>query len=338
MTVARLVLVEGVSAAVAAAAVGVHVETARRWVRAARREGVETLVRGQRGRPKGVGALLSDAQQGRVVKAIEGACPDQYMLEQALWTRQAVADLVERLCGVRPALRTVSTWLRGWGFTSKKPVWRVWAQNEEAVRVFMERDYPALVLRAKAENAEIWFLDEAGVRVDSVRAHGYAKRGERAVATRPPRQKQVNVIQAATRNGRHAFSCYDRTVDSKVVIGFLERLIRRADRKLIVILDNHSSHRGKQTTIWVAEHADKIELVFLPGYAPESNPVEYGHNDVKGTLEHQHQRPATTEALRVEVRRVLQSLSRRRGRVASWFNAKPLTYITHAHATADASA
>ena len=112
------------------------------------------------------------------------------------------------------------------------------------------------------------------------------------------------------------------------------RMIRRCGRKLIVILDNHSSHRGKQTTTWVAEHADRIELVFLPGYAPELNPVEYGHNDVKGQLEHQNQRPATSAALKAEVRRVLHSVARRRGRVASWFDAKPLAYIKTAHAGA----
>ena len=41
------------------------------------------------------------------------------------------------------------------------------------------------------------------------------------------------------------------------------------------------SHRSKLVKAWVAEHAERIELHFLPGYTPDLNPVELLNHDVK---------------------------------------------------------
>ena len=35
---------------------------------------------------------------------------------------------------------------------------------------------------------------------------------------------------------------------------------------------------------WAAEHRDRIELFFLPRYAPERNADEYLNNDMKGSI------------------------------------------------------
>ena len=328
----RMVVEQGFAPTDAASALGVHAETVRRWVRLARAAGPEVLAAARRGRPVGQSGLLTSRQQEAMVAAIEGGRPDQYLLPQLLWTRQAVADLAAQRFGVVPALRTVSTWLAEWGFTAKKPVWRVISQNEDAVRAFMTTTYPQLAKRAKAEGAEICFLDESGVRVDAVRGRGYAKRGSRALARKPARRQGVNVIQAATRNGRHAFSCFEGSADTTLVIGFLERLADRATGKLIVVLDNHSIHRGPRIRDRLETQHDQIELVYLPTYAPELNPVEFGNNDLKGVLKHAHDRPTTTAALLIRVRHTLHSLNHRRARVPSWFNAKELAYIHAAHA------
>ena len=332
----RMVTEQGFAPAVAAAALGVHAETVRRWVRLARSSGAGALEARKRGRPAGRSGLLTLRQQEAMVAAIEGGRPDQYMLVQLLWTRSAVADLATARFGVRPALRTVSTWLSDWGFTAKKPVWRVISQNEDVVRAFITQTYPALAKRARAERAEIWFLDESGLRVDAVRGRAYAKRGSRALAQKPARRKGVNVIQAATRNGRHAFSCFQGSADTTLVIGFLERLSDRAAGKIIVVLDNHSIHRGLRIRELVEHSGGAIELVYLPTYAPELNPVEFGNNDLKGILEHADNRPTTTTGLLIATRRTLHSLNRRRDRVASWFNAKELAYIHAAHTALDA--
>ena len=48
--------------------------------------------------------------------------------------------------------------------------------------------------------------------------------------------------------------------------------------KIFLILDNLRVHYGKKVALWLNKHKDKIEVFFLPTYAPESNPDEYLRN------------------------------------------------------------
>jgi hypothetical protein len=43
-------------------------------------------------------------------------------------------------------------------------------------------------------------------------------------------------------------------------------------------------HHAKKVTAWLSDKKDKIELIFLPPYAPESNPDEYLNRDFKTAL------------------------------------------------------
>lgn len=62
---------------------------------------------------------------------------------------------------------------------------------------------------------------------------------------------------------------------------FLRRLIRHSPRKVFLMVDRHPVHRSSGVQRWLAQHADRIRLFFLPTYSPELNPDEYLNNDVK---------------------------------------------------------
>ena|GEM_PF-5335095 len=51
-------------------------------------------------------------------------------------------------------------------------------QDEKALKEWVEVTYPAIVKQAREENAEIWWLDETGVRNTSNYVKGYAPKGE----------------------------------------------------------------------------------------------------------------------------------------------------------------
>src|SRR3954449_10317474 len=52
----------------------------------------------------------------------------------------------------------------------------------------------------------------------------------------------------------------------------------------VVIVDNLPVHRAYRVTAWVQNHADQIELFYLPSYAPEHNPDEFLNNDLKQAM------------------------------------------------------
>ena len=67
-------------------------------------------------------------------------------------------------------------------------------------------------------------------------------------------------------------------------ITFLERLRSETTRKVFLIVDRLKAHEAKEVEAWIADHQDRLELFFLPRYAPERNPDEYLNNDLKGGI------------------------------------------------------
>ena len=100
--------------------------------------------------------------------------PEDYEVPSALWTRQAVAELIEKKLGIKMPIRTVGEYLNRWGFTPQKPKRKSYKQDPEEVRRWLEEEYPAIERRAAAENAEIHWGDETGVRSTCQVGRGYA--------------------------------------------------------------------------------------------------------------------------------------------------------------------
>ena len=64
-------------------------------------------------------------------------------------------------------------------------------------------------------------------------------------------------------------------------IKFLKRLIKDANQKIFLIIDNLRVHHAYVVKDWLENHKDEIELFFLPSYSPELNPDEYLNCDLK---------------------------------------------------------
>ena len=292
----RAVVEEGVSQRAAARLYGVHENTVSKWMRAFRAQGEVALVPGRRGRRPVEQLALAPLQQAQIQRLIREKNPDQLQLPFALWTREAIRDLVRRRFGVVLAIRTIGDYLRRWGFTPQKPVQRAYERDQAAVDRWLEAAYPALRARAKRERAMILWGDEMGIRSDHTRGRSYAPAGETPVVGKTGRRFSVNVIQAVGNRGELWFRVFAGRFSQGVFIDFLRRLIKSAKgRKLILIVDGHPAHRGKQARAFIAANETLLEVVYLPGYSPDLNPAEYLNNDTKhGVLT---QRPKTPDEL-----------------------------------------
>src|SRR5207248_6829084 len=75
---------------------GVSRKTVGAWVLAYQKEGDDALRPKTRGRRPGEQLALSPAQQAWTVKTIVSGPPDRAGMPHLLWTRQAIAELVNR--------------------------------------------------------------------------------------------------------------------------------------------------------------------------------------------------------------------------------------------------
>jgi len=71
------------------------------------------------------------------------------------------------------------------------------------------------------------------------------------------------------------FRLYQGSVKSAEVVDFLAALLRHIPGPLLIIWDRLSAHRSKLTRDFIAGQGERLWVEYLPGYAPELNPVEY---------------------------------------------------------------
>jgi transposase len=277
------------------------------------------------GRPPGSGRQLSADQEQKIQRLIQDRTPDQLKLAYALWTRQAVSELIEAIYGVRLTVRNTGKYLKRWGFTPQRPLKKAYEQSPAAVAKWVGEEYPKIAAKAKAEGAEIQWGDETGLRSDDVRGRGYAPKGQTPVVHANARREKLSVISTVTNKGQMRWKVFSGALNAKVLIGFMERLVRNRDRKIILILDNLRVHHSKPVKKWLAEHAEKIEVFYLPSYSPELNPDELLNADLKQRVTKAAPARNKTALTRTAIG-ALRSIQKQPERVESYFQQKDVCY------------
>jgi transposase len=263
---------------------GVCRETVSRWWSAYARDGLPALPQDRTGRPTGTGRTLSDQQAQQIQTRLNGHSPEDLGIPAPLWTRRAVQQLIQKELGIAMPVRTVGAYLHRWGYTAKRPRRHAKKQDPEEIRRWLEETYPAIEQRAEEEHAEIHWCDETGVGADEHPACGYAPEGEPVTMAVPDPHIRMNQVSTITNTGVVRFMTYDRTMNAALFLVFLGRLLRSTTGKLFVIVDRLRAHKTPEVTAWVVAHRDRIELFYLPTYAPELNATEYLNNDLKGQV------------------------------------------------------
>ena len=273
-------VVSGMRQTEAAGVFGVTRQAVGKWMKAYRKGGEAALAMKKRG-PKGDRTKLKGWQAAQVCALIRDRHPEQLKLPFFLWTSEAVRQLIRRRCGVALSGRSVRRYLRRWGFTPQKPRRVAYERDPEAVRRWLEEDYPAIRKRARREKTRIYWGDEMGVRSDHQAGRSYAPKGQTPTTGGTGQRFGMNVVSAITNRGHLAFMVFKARFSARVFLRFLRRLMKQSRRKVFLIVDGHPVHRSRQVREWLGENARRIEMFFLPGYSPELNPDEMLNQDVK---------------------------------------------------------
>jgi len=298
--------------------------TIYRWLRVERKSGEVALKsRKASGRPP----KLSEKEKRQVRRWICGRDPRQYGFDFGLWTRKIVAELIVEKFGKTIGVTAVGRLLLELGITPQKPLRRAYERDPAAVEQWRERDYPRLRQRAKSRRAEIFFLDEAGIRSDAPLQRTWGARGETPVVKTSGQRQSVSAISAINANGAFWYNVYTGRFNAERFIKFLRQFIRTRRRPVFLVVDGHPAHRAKLVSAFVQSMKGRLELHFLPGYAPDLNPDEFVWNHLrqKGTSKIPLRK---NEALRDRVASDLAAIKKSKPLVRSFFRAESVAYVT----------
>ena len=277
------------------------------------------------GRREGQKRSFSVEQEGAIQRLLIDKTPEQLKFPFALWTREAVKELIRRQSTINMPIRTVGEYLSRWGFTPKKPAKLSREQNPKVVEDWLNTEYPEIVKMAKKEKAEIYWGDETGIQNEANRVRGYAPQGQTPVIRINAKKERISMLSAINNEGKVRFMLYDDTMTSQRLILFMARLVKDVKRKVYLILDNLRAHHSKKVTQWLEAHKEKIAVFYLPAYSPELNPDEYLNNNLKQKV-HSGLPARTAKDLRKKTRSFMRMLVKRPQHVKKYFEHTKVAY------------
>ena len=211
--------------------------------------------------------------------------------------------------------------------TPQKPLRRAYERDPVAVERWRREDYPRLRKRAKKLGAMIFFLDEAGFQSDPPLGRTYGLKGHTPVVASSGQRQSINVISAVNASGAFWAATYTGKLDAESFVIFLRNLMKGRRTKVFLVVDGHPAHKAKIVKEYVAQTKGRLELYFLPPYAPDLNPDEFVWNYMKSAGV--SKKPLKkNESLRERVEQDLANISLDAILVASFFLAASVVYTT----------
>jgi transposase len=135
------------------------------------------------------------------------------------------------------------------------------------------------------EPERLLFVDECGVHTSLAPIYGYAPRNERLHLPVPRnRGKNTTLLSSMTIGGMGPSLAVEGASTARVFEAYVEKVLVPSLRAgQIVVMDNLSAHRPRRIRELI-EQQGCCELLYLPAYSPDYNPIEEAFSKIKNLL------------------------------------------------------
>ncbi|PRA29820.1 sulfate adenylyltransferase subunit CysD [Pseudomonas poae] len=217
----------------------------------------------ERGRKPGEGRSLSPEQERAVYQLLVSTLPEQHQLPFLLWQLEAMQALVMRLHAIDLPERTAAHYLQRWQLNAERPAKRV-AHACAAVQRWYRSTYRDILDQSRAQNGEIYWIDDYGARNDQGKlSHG--------------------VLRAVSNRGKVLWLPYEDRLRAPHLEAFFDRLYRSAERKVFTLLSGMHWQRAATFITWAGERSERFHLFHLP----QANDMLHGARELATQINQQ---------------------------------------------------
>lgn len=156
------------------------------------------------------------------------------------------------------------------------------------------------------------FVDEMGTNTSLHPHYAWSKRGERAHCSVPRnRGRNTTLLASMSAEGMGASVAVEGATTRVVFETYVEKVLLPGLRRgRIVVMDNLTAHKGDRIRELIESAG--CELLYLPPYSPDLNPIEEAFSKIKGLL--RKARARSWEALIEALGRALKAITSRDAR------------------------
>jgi transposase len=140
------------------------------------------------------------------------------------------------------------------------------------------------MVAATVEPEGLLFVDECGTHTSLGPVYGYAPRGQRLRLSVPrKRGKNTTLLPSMSSEGMGPSLTVEGANTAVVFEAYVEQVLAPSlSEGQIVVMDNLGAYRPKRVRELIEERG--CELVYLPAYSPDYNPIEEAFAKIKNLL------------------------------------------------------
>lgn len=260
---ALLLLDDGWNAEQIANALFIDAETVREHHRRYQASGVAGL---ERLNYEGAASDLSEEQRAALGAELDGRL---YM------TAKAVCAFVQRSFEADYTPHAMAKLLKRLGFVYKMPK-KVPAKADEAVQRTFVAEVLGPLMQAANDETALYFADGTHPSYTAHAAYGWIRKGETRELKSNHGRTNVSLNGALSWPGREfVHRQAGRITSAEMILLFKDLEARHPTASAIrVVLDNARYNHSKELKAWLACDDCRIEVVYLPAYAPNLNLIE----------------------------------------------------------------
>ena len=147
--------------------------------------------------------------------------------------------------------------------------------------------YHQVLAEKHATGKKIVYVDECGFRAESYRRYGYAPKGECVLGLISGTRTRTTTLVAARMGSTFTVPClFDGSCDAACFNAWKPEvyLCPWLSTSDVVVLDNAKIHKTHRTRELI--EASGAEVLFLPPYSPDYNPIEHDFANIKRLREY----------------------------------------------------
>jgi transposase len=131
---------------------------------------------------------------------------------------------------------------------------------------------------------QLVFVDEMGTHTSLSPIYAYSPRGQRAYCSVPRnRGPNTTLLSCMSVEGMGSSLTVEGATNRDVFEAYVERVLSPELRPgQVVVMDNLTAHKGERVRELIEERG--CELLYLPPYSPDFNPIEEAFSKIKGLL------------------------------------------------------
>ena len=254
-------------------------DTVLAWAKAYNENGLQGL---NSVKPTGRPSSLAAEQQDEVKQTVKMS-PRKLGFKFSNWNCKNLSWWIFKKFHVSLGREAVRLLLHKLGFVLIKPTYKyVLADKHERKRFLMRfrRKFNKLT-----KHDMLFFLDESTFKQHPLLQAKWVPKGSKEYVDTFGNHANVNVLGAFCHALGKTLHMKSKKLNSEIFMKFVKHLISMNPAKhLVLVIDNAPWHKSKRTQAFLKTLKGVVDVVWLPAYSPDMNPIEHLWRFMKSTM------------------------------------------------------